>query len=576
MVFISYKSEEYEIAGQIRALLEQHHYPCWMAPESIPAGSNYMLEIPKAIRTCDLFILIISEASQKSQWVQKEIDRAVKFNKYILPFHVDDSELSDAIDFVLSNNQRIVAYQNFELAFQELLHAVRMLHPAVQPPAQSLEPENQPEQSQVEETVVVAQEATPAQSPEISQEALLEFLKSLPPEYIAKLFSGQQPTVPVPEPTPEPKPEPTPEPEPEPKPEPKPKPKTETKSEPAPAVSPYADVVPRKDWVAELSEAVRVSLSLEEREDYQRLMTLREEYERLYPQTNLHGFKKSNFLLCGYKPDKQEGGVIVIPFGIKTVGEGVFANQVSIRKVILPPGVQKIQANAFSGCKNLREIVWYEGLLTIESSAFMGCEMLQLVDLPKSLQQIGDFAFFGCENAFVTIGKQVREIGKAACNSCRKVTILEENMRYYMLNNCVVDREKKSVISAAENCTLPLGHSITTVGDCAFQGNDSIVDLVVPGPIKYIGNEAFSRCTCLKSVTIEGGVHTVGERAFAHCTALRSVEIHREVWTVSNEAFLHCKNLSSVTWPPTVKCVVSTAFEGCSRMKRSQIPRQSE
>ena len=554
MVFISYKSEEYEIAGQIRALLEQHHYPCWMAPESIPAGSNYMLEIPKAIRTCDLFILIISEASQKSQWVQKEIDRAVKFNKYILPFHVDDSELSDAIDFVLSNNQRIVAYQNFELACQELLRAVQMLHPL----AQSWESENQPEQSQVEETVVVAQEVAPVLSPEISQETLLELLKSLPPEYIARLFPGHQPTMPVPEPMP------------------KPKPKTETKAEPAPAVSPYADVVPRKDWVAELSEAVRVSLSLEEREDYQRLMTLREEYERLYPQTNLHGFKKSNFLLCGYKPDKQEGGVIVIPFGIKTVGEGVFANQDSIRKVIIPPGVQKIQANAFSGCKNLREIVWYEGLLTIESSAFMGCEMLQLVDLPKSLQQIGDFAFFGCENAFVTIGKQVREIGKAACNSCRKVTILEENVRYYMLNNCVVDRENKSVISAAENCTLPLGHSITKVGDCAFQGNESVVDLVVPGPIKYIGNEAFSRCTCLKSVTIEGGVHTVGERAFAHCTALRSVEIHREVWTVSNEAFLHCKNLSSVTWPPTVKCVVSTAFEGCSRMKRSQIPRQSE
>ena len=131
MVFVSYKSEEYEIARRIRELLEQHNYPCWMAPESIPAGSNYMLEIPKAIRKCDLFILIISEASQKSQWVQKEIDRAVKFDKYILPFQVDNSELSDAIDFVVSNNQRIQAYQNFEPACQELLRAVKQRHPAV-------------------------------------------------------------------------------------------------------------------------------------------------------------------------------------------------------------------------------------------------------------------------------------------------------------------------------------------------------------------------------------------------------------------------------------------------------------
>ena len=134
MVFISYKSEEYDIAKRIRALLVQNNYPCWMAPESIPAGSNYMMEIPQAIRTCDLFVLIISEASQQSQWVQKEIDRAVKFNKYILPFHVDDSELIDAIDFVVSNNQRIQAYQNFEPACQELLRAVKQLHPPVKEP----------------------------------------------------------------------------------------------------------------------------------------------------------------------------------------------------------------------------------------------------------------------------------------------------------------------------------------------------------------------------------------------------------------------------------------------------------
>ncbi len=194
MIFISYKSEEYEVASTIRGLLESHNYPCWMAPESISAGSNYMHEIPTAIRTCDLFVLIISEASQKSQWVQKEIDRAVKFNRYIVPFHIDNSELIDAIDFVISNNQRIEASTNFQQACEELLQVVRIRHPAVNAPdptiapAPGLEP---PTPIKHEVTPPIPQEEQ-IFTPELSQEKLLQLLGKLYPASIEKLIPGYE------------------------------------------------------------------------------------------------------------------------------------------------------------------------------------------------------------------------------------------------------------------------------------------------------------------------------------------------------------------------------------------------
>ncbi|MBQ2806588.1 MAG: toll/interleukin-1 receptor domain-containing protein, partial [Clostridia bacterium] len=216
MVFISYKSEEYDIARRLRLMLEDHYYSCWMAPESIPGGSNYMHEIPKAIRKCDLFLLIVSETSQQSQWVQKEIDRAVKFNKQIIPFHVDDSELIDAIDFVISNAQRIEAYHNFDEACEELLEAVRRAHPPVKGPdgqtaAQAPKTEKKPTEDASAPAGVnpALLAALAAGNSNLPPDVLMQLLDKLPPEYVAQMIPGYnaqnaaKPAEPAPIPEPE-------------------------------------------------------------------------------------------------------------------------------------------------------------------------------------------------------------------------------------------------------------------------------------------------------------------------------------------------------------------------------------
>lgn len=108
-VFISYSSKDIDFAMQMAGALKKRNIEYWMAPDTIPAGSNYAKEIPKAIKECNLFLLIYSENAQQSIWVEKEVDMAVCNRKNILPVCVDFSEFNELFKFYLNNVQMVHA-----------------------------------------------------------------------------------------------------------------------------------------------------------------------------------------------------------------------------------------------------------------------------------------------------------------------------------------------------------------------------------------------------------------------------------------------------------------------------------
>lgn len=120
-VFISYSSKDYETAQQTKEILEKNGIPCWMAPQSIPGGSSYAEEIPEAISKCSALLLLLSQSSQLSVWVPKEVGLAISAGKITIPFHIDDSRMSDVFNFLLQDNQRIEAFNNISRAYQELI-----------------------------------------------------------------------------------------------------------------------------------------------------------------------------------------------------------------------------------------------------------------------------------------------------------------------------------------------------------------------------------------------------------------------------------------------------------------------
>ena len=543
MIFISYKSEEIEIAAKIRVVLESNLYPCWMAPDSIPAGSNYLYEIPNAIRACDLFVLIISEASQRSQWIQKEIDRAVKYDRYIVPFHIDDSELIDAIDFVIANNQRIEAAHNFDQACQELLEIVKIHHPVVD----ELQEREEPIAPASEETRSdTDNENADAAGAVLSQDELLKLLETLPREYLEKLIPNVQasPTVTEAIPTPTPTPAPVPEPQP------LVVPKTEC---PTPIVPQFRRDDVQEEVPDEVKRAARLAI----------LQDMCARYEKQYEQVNPKGFRVQQNKLIGYKPHKKEGGNVVIPWGVEVIGQNVFAELESVRCVVLPSTVTTIEDYAFSNCVNLVKVVFHEGLLRIGNNAFLECSRLQNITLPKTLSQIGDYAFYNCSRAAFDLSAKIEYIGRAAFNNCKKIKIQSGNQTYKVLNHCIVDFSAQKIISAAADCQFPTVDTIVSVGDGAFRGSLALGFLTIPENIKYIGREAFAYCCTLQEVTVLGDMEAISYKAFSGCRELSVLDIQGSVARLDSQAFLNCQNLSQVKLNQRVSYLASDAFRGC-------------
>lgn len=126
-VFISYKAEEYEEANNVRIILEKNGISCWMAPESIKGGLSYAIEIPKAIKECRVFVVILSEKAQNSKWVPREIDQAINYNKIIMPFAIENCPLKDEFNFYLTNVQRFEAYKNKSLAIEKMVSEIKAI-----------------------------------------------------------------------------------------------------------------------------------------------------------------------------------------------------------------------------------------------------------------------------------------------------------------------------------------------------------------------------------------------------------------------------------------------------------------
>ena len=254
--------------------------------------------------------------------------------------------------------------------------------------------------------------------------------------------------------------------------------------------------------------------------------------------------------------------------------------------------VTAIDDNAFKGNSNLTAVTIAYGIETIGAQAFSGCTGLSKVDVPSSVATIGSNAFLGVpsinysgnaegspwgagrnisndfviENGVLTkyngtdtdvvIPDGVTSIGDYAfygCNSLTSVTIPEgvTNIGYNAFYNC----------NSLTSVTIPEG--VTSIGNAAFSGCTNLSSITIPNSITSIGKSAFSSCRSLTSVTIPENVTSIGYNAFNDCTSLTSVTISEGVTSIGDEAFENCTNLTSVQIPASVKEIGNYAFGYC-------------
>ena len=183
---------------------------------------------------------------------------------------------------------------------------------------------------------------------------------------------------------------------------------------------------------------------------------------------------------------------VVIPDGVKSIGEEAFAFCENLTGITIPDSVTSIGEDAFKVCKRLVDVTIPGSVTSIGKSAFWECKSLKSVNLPGSMTRISAITF-------------------ADCKSLTSVTIPD---------------------------------SVTCIDNRAFSGCSSLTSVSIPNSVTCIGQEAFARCESLTNITIPDSVTNIDGSAFADCKNLTSVTIPKRL----KPAFKEYKSIKEIKY----------------------------
>jgi uncharacterized protein YjbI with pentapeptide repeats len=144
--FISYSCKDEEFARRVHGRMRDAHLRVWFAPEDVKGGQKLHEQIDTAIRFYDKLLIVLSEASLRSEWVMTELRKARKAERQtgerkLFPVRlVDYDTLRDWECFDADSGKDLAVelreyfipdfsnwkdYDQFETAFDRLLKDLR-------------------------------------------------------------------------------------------------------------------------------------------------------------------------------------------------------------------------------------------------------------------------------------------------------------------------------------------------------------------------------------------------------------------------------------------------------------------
>ena len=324
-----------------------------------------------------------------------------------------------------------------------------------------------------------------------------------------------------------------------------------------------------------------------------------------------------------------------LPESLTTINNYAFQNCSKLTSIDVPNKVTKLNDNTFANCTSLKNVSIGSGCTSISSEAFFNANAIEKITVaednknftvvdgvlynkdmttlvlypknrsgefavPDTVTTIANYAFDNSPNLTkVTIGKNVKTIGKGAFRNCKTLeTVIFENsdtvqktIGGYAFNNCPV------------LTTVDFGNAVKSIGDCAFTACKSLESLEFPDSIESIGYGAFSAYTdgyggsyvasSLKSVKFGSGLKSIAHCAFYKNRALNTVKFTGDALTsigdesfyntaiteldlsgtdasINMYAFLQCTSLETVKLSG-VKTINSYAFQQCTSLKTVNI-----
>lgn len=274
------------------------------------------------------------------------------------------------------------------------------------------------------------------------------------------------------------------------------------------------------------------------------------------------GEKTSDFLILGntlldYRGTAKE---VIVPDGVKIIGEEAFAEREDIISVRLPEGMISIRQNAFCGCEQLVSVSLPDSLCSILDAAFSDCIRLEEINL-NHVEEIGEDAFRACHQLKTVDLTNAKEIGDNAFlySGVSKIYGMGQLLSFggNVFGNTPFSEEETD--------------GMRIVGNVLLSGKNCRGDLVIPEGVAIIANQAFAESGVTR-VKCPDSLKKIGLWAFSSCANLEQFIMGDSVVFLGARAFSGDKKLSDIRLSKSLREIPETVFFGCEALQMLTIP----
>ena len=225
--------------------------------------------------------------------------------------------------------------------------------------------------------------------------------------------------------------------------------------------------------------------------------------------SEINGLLSDRGIISSYSGSDAEVEIpaVIGEYNTVYIGDGAFADNTDIKKVVIPEGVTEIRGNAFSGCTNLETVVFPETLNYIYMNAFRDCPALKDVVLPPNVSYVGWAAFQGSGTGTFT-GSSAEYDGHAFDESSfEKISFADGSIL-----------SADNIFDGALVSEVEFPSDLTELGKSAFVNCHNIERIELPQTVRKIGEGAFSSMFGLPYVSLPEGLEEIPENCFNSTT----------------------------------------------------------
>lgn len=235
---------------------------------------------------------------------------------------------------------------------------------------------------------------------------------------------------------------------------------------------------------------------------------------------------------------------ITLPESLKEIGEYAFSHCSQLESIKIPEGVEEIKQYTFEHCEALKTVEIPSTVTKLDLTAFEECNALENINVAD-----GNSAYYSIDGSLYAREGDALLLtpkGKKTVEAVPGITSIPDKAYFdnYSLQSFDVPEGVTSIgewafgnCRALKSVTLPEG--LVEIKDGAFLCCDNLNELKIPSTVKLIGKDAFAGAT-ISELEIPSGVKRLESFVFGNTSSMVKLILPEGIEYIGDRSFLGC------------------------------------